>query len=93
MSNFPSSSMAPPSPKIARVRSSASSRWRNFQQRGGLRHRLHAQIDAGKGAHRLAVVERIFQSFIGQPIPLLEEVNAPHPLDADRRTPPLPSWG
>ena len=39
------------------------------------------------------VVERLFQSCIGPPRPLLEEGKAQHPLDADRRTPPLPSWG
>src|SRR5207253_3599865 len=58
-----------------------------FEQGRGVGHRLHAQINPGKAAQRLAVIERVFERFIGKGIPLLEKVNAQHPLDADRRPP------
>jgi len=47
------------------------------------------RVDAGKSAQRLAVIECIFERFVSQGIPLLEKVNAQHPLDADRRPPAL----
>ena len=57
-----------------------------LQERGGIGHRLQAQIDAGEAAHRLPVVNRVLQRPVGQTIPLLEEVDAQHPLDANRRS-------
>lgn len=56
------------------------------QQRGGVGHACGAQINAGKTWQRLAVVERVFERFVGQPIPLLEEIDAQHPLQTEGRT-------
>ena len=50
-----------------------------------VRHPLHRQIDAGKAAQGLAVVKRIFQRLVRQPVPLLHEVEPQHPLQPDRR--------
>ena len=61
-----------------------------LQERRRIGHRFHSQINAGKCPHGLAVIEGIFERFIGQRIPLLEKVNAQHPLDAHRRPPTLP---
>jgi len=58
-----------------------------FQQRGRVRHVLDRQIDAGEGAQRDAVIQRVFQPFVRQPVPLLQEVDPQHPLQANRRTP------
>ena len=52
---------------------------------GGLiRDRVLGQLNAGKAAHRLDVVERVFGLRIGQVEPLLHEVHAQHALH-DRR--------
>ena len=60
-----------------------------MQQGSRIRHRFQTEIDPGKAAHGLAVIECVFESFIRQRIPLLEKVNAEHPLQADRRSPTL----
>src|SRR4029077_41182 len=52
-------------------------------------HSCHTQIDRGKGAHRLAIVDGVFERFVRQAIPLLQEVDPPHALDPDRWTPTL----
>lgn len=44
-----------------------------FEKRGGIRHFLHAQVDAGKIAHRLAIVERVLKPLVGQRIPELQK--------------------
>lgn len=44
------------------------------QQRGGVRYALNGQIDTGEVTHRLAVVDSVLQRFLGQGIPLLQEV-------------------
>jgi hypothetical protein len=51
-----------------------------------VRRRLAAQVDAHKPAHGKRVVKRILDRRIGQVEPLLQEINAQHPLYADRRT-------
>src|SRR5450432_3323972 len=56
------------------------------QQGRGIRHALGTQINPRKTLERLTVVERVFEGFIGQAIPLLEEINPQHPLQADGRT-------
>ena len=40
-----------------------------------LRNRRHRQIDAGKAAQGLAIIQRILHRTIGQSIPLLQEVD------------------
>ena len=50
-----------------------------------LRNRRHRQINAGKAAQGLAVIERILHRPVGQPIPLLQKVDPQHPLQPDRR--------
>ena len=55
-----------------------------LQERRRVRHRIDSQSDAREGAQRLAVIERVLARLVGQCIPLLEKVNAQHPLDADR---------
>jgi hypothetical protein len=55
------------------------------QQGRRVRHRVAVQLDPGKAAQRLAVVQRIFQRLVGQTVPLLQKVDAQHPLQPDRR--------
>jgi hypothetical protein len=50
-----------------------------FQQRRGVGHALGREVDAGEVPHGLAVVDGVFERFVGQAIPLLEEI---HPQDA-----------
>ena len=38
-------------------------------------------------SHRLAGLDRVFESLLRQPMPLLEEVNPQHPLHTDGQTP------
>jgi hypothetical protein len=47
-----------------------------LEQRRRVGHRLHAQVDAGKGAHGLTIIDRIFEGLVGRRLPLLENVNA-----------------
>jgi len=54
------------------------------QQGGGIGHAFGAQIKAGKIPQGLAVVERVFEGFIGKAIPLLEKIDPQHPLQAQR---------
>ena len=54
------------------------------KHRRRVRHRVHRQIDAGKAAQGLAVVQRILQRLVRQPVPLLQEVDAQHQLQRDR---------
>ena len=56
-----------------------------FQKRGGVRHALGGQINAGKASQCLTVVEGGFKRFVGQTIPLLEEIDPQHALQADGR--------
>jgi hypothetical protein len=42
-----------------------------LEQRGGVRYRFAAQIEAEKAAKRLAVIDGIFQRLVGQTKPLL----------------------
>ena len=52
---------------------------------GGIRHGRGTQINQGQSLHRLTVAERVFEGFVGQPIPLLEEIHPPHALQPDGR--------
>src|SRR5215204_391284 len=54
------------------------------QHRRGVRDRRHRQIDAGKAAQRLTIVERVLQRLVGQPVPLLQKVEPQHPLQPNR---------
>ena len=56
-----------------------------MQDRRRVRHRVAGQIDPGKAAQRLAVVQRILHRFVGQPVPLLHKIDPQHPLQRDRR--------
>jgi len=55
------------------------------QHRRRLRNRRYRQVDAGKAPQGLAVVQRVLQSFVGQPVPLLQKVQPQHPLQPNRR--------
>ena len=55
------------------------------QHRRRVRNRRHRQINAGKAAQRLAVVERVLKGLVGQPVPLLQKVQPQHPFQPDRR--------
>src|SRR4051794_35724709 len=55
------------------------------QHRRRVRNRRHRQIDAGKAAQCLAIVERVLQGLVGQPVPLLQKVDPQHPLQPNRR--------
>src|SRR6266436_2092869 len=50
-----------------------------------IRHRFAAEIDADKIAHCPRIVERLFHRRVRQVEPLLEEIDAQHPLHPDRR--------
>ena len=64
-----------------------------LQQRRGVGHLLPRQVDAHEVAHRLAVVDRIFQAFVAQAVPLLQKVHAQHAWHADRRAAYAPTAG
>src|SRR5690348_3251750 len=51
-----------------------------------IRHWLMAKVDADKTSHRLRIVQRLFDRRVRQIEPVLQEIDAQHPLDADRRT-------
>jgi len=59
-----------------------------FKQRGGIRYRFAAQIETEKTPKRLTVIDGIFQRLVGQTEPLLQEVQAQHQPQANRR----PTW-
>src|SRR6516164_4615138 len=50
-----------------------------------VRHRLAAEIDADKIAHRHRIVERLFHRRVRQVEPLLQKIDAQHPFDPNRR--------
>ena len=56
-----------------------------LEQRGGIRYRFAAQIEAEKAAKRLTIIDGIFQRLVGQPKSLLQEVEAQHQFQAQRR--------
>jgi hypothetical protein len=60
-----------------------------FQERGGVGHALGGQIHAGEPSQRLTVIECVFEGFVGQAIPLLEEIHPQHPLQPDGRASPF----
>ncbi len=60
-----------------------------LEQRRRVRHGFDRQVDPGN-ARINAVIQRVFQSFIRQSIPLLQEVDAQHPLQSDRGRPRFP---
>ena len=55
-----------------------------LQQRRRVRHRVVVQVNPGKVAQRMAVIQRVLQRLVGQPIPLLQKVDPQHPLQTDR---------
>ena len=56
-----------------------------FEQGGGVGHGIGGEVDAEERTHGLAVVNGVFERFVGQSIPLLEEVEAQHALQTDGR--------
>ena len=50
-----------------------------------VRNRLAAEVDADETPHRQRIVERFFHRRVRQVEPLLQKVDAQHPLDPDRR--------
>lgn len=50
------------------------------QHRRRVGHRVAVQLDAGKAAQRLAVIKGILDRLVGQPVPLLHEVDPQHAL-------------
>ena len=53
--------------------------------RGFVGHRLVAEIDSDKAAHRLRIIDRLFHRQIRQIEPVLQKVDPQHPLDPDWR--------
>lgn len=51
-----------------------------------VRHRLTAKVDSHKVAHGPRVVKRLLHRRIGEIEPVLEKMDAQHPLNPDRRT-------
>jgi len=45
------------------------------QHRRRVRHRVVVQVNPGKAAQRMAVVQRILHRLVGQPVPLLQKVD------------------
>jgi hypothetical protein len=62
------------------------------QHRRRLRNRRYRQVDPSKAAQGLAIVERVFQCLVGQPVPLLQKVEPQHPFQPDRRPAALAFW-
>ena len=58
-----------------------------LEQGGGVGHGMGSKVDPEERAHGLAVVNGILKGFVGQTIPLLEEIQAQHALQPDGRTP------
>jgi hypothetical protein len=50
-----------------------------------VRHRLAAEVDPDKAPHRRRIVERLLDRRVRQIEPLLQKIDAQHPLDPDRR--------
>jgi hypothetical protein len=50
-----------------------------LQQCRRIQHRLARQVDADEASHRLAVVVRVPQAFVGQTEPLLQAALPQHP--------------
>src|SRR6516165_5573027 len=48
-----------------------------------IRHRLAAEVDASKTPHRLRIIKRLFDRRVRQIEPVLQEIDAQHPLDPD----------
>src|SRR6516162_4232981 len=53
--------------------------------RGLVGHRLAAEVDPDKPPHRRRIVKRLLHRRVRQVEPLLQKIDAPHPLDPDRR--------
>ena len=58
-----------------------------LEQRGGVRYRCAAQIQAGKAPQRLTIVDGIFPGLISQTKPLRQAIETQHPLQPDGRPP------
>ena len=43
-----------------------------------VRDRIAAKFETGKRTHRLDIIERLFRAWIGELIPLLQEINSQH---------------
>ncbi len=63
-----------------------------LEQGGGVGNGIDREVDPEEGAHGLAVVNGIFECFVGQPIPLLEEVKAQHAFKSDGWPASLAVW-
>ncbi len=59
------------------------------QQRSGVGHALGAQLNARETAQRLAVVERVFEGFVGEGISWLKKIDAQHQFQPNGWTPAL----
>src|ERR1039457_1691138 len=81
-------SSRPTSSKSCLVKSCSSSRWRKWSSvvASGTDSTLRSIPVKVRIAWTL--VDRVFERFVRQPIPLLEKVDAQHALDTDRRTRP-----
>jgi len=55
-----------------------------LQDRRLIGHRIVHQVDACKAPHRLRIDEHLLHGWIGQVEPLLQQVNAQHPLQRHR---------
>ena len=55
-------------------------------------HRLAAKIDPDKTPHRLRTVKRLFDRWVQQIERVLQETDAEHPLDPDRRAAVAGLW-
>ncbi|SDD99302.1 hypothetical protein SAMN05216345_12812 [Cupriavidus sp. YR651] len=56
-------------------------------QRGRIRRYFDSRIDPSERAHCHAVIHRVCQRLVRQPIPLPKEIDARHPLKSDRQPP------
>src|ERR1039457_4242812 len=81
-------SSRPTSSKSCLVKSCSSSRWRKWSS--VVASGTDSTLRSIRVRVRIAwsLVDRVFERFVRQPIPLLEKVDAQHALDTDRRTPP-----
>ena len=56
-----------------------------LEQRRRVGNRVGGETDSQESTHRLTVIDGVFQRFIGQAIPLLQEIQPEHPLHSHRR--------
>ena len=67
-------------------RSCISNRWRKFSRVVRRARGFGGEVNPCKTLEGVAVIEGVLEGFVGEAIPLLEKIDAQHPLQSDGRT-------